>query len=89
MSVKTSKTVQKAPEASVKPKSKEMAPKKPPVAKASPTVTLRKSKKPPVEDRYRMVAETAYFIAERRGFSNGCCEDDWYEAERMIESIFR
>jgi hypothetical protein len=89
MSAKTSKSVQKAPEASVKAKSKEVAPKKAPAAKVSPAVILKKSKKLPVEDRHRIVAETAYFIAERRGFSNGCCEDDWYEAERMIESIFR
>lgn len=36
------------------------------------------------EERYRIIAETAYFIAERRGFMNGRSEDDWYEAERLI-----
>lgn len=47
----------------------------------------------PEEVRYRMVAEAAYFIAERRGFQDGDPEQDWREAEAqissMIESGFR
>ena len=36
------------------------------------------------EENHRMVAETAYFIAECRGFSNGSCEEDWYRAEQIV-----
>ncbi len=38
-----------------------------------------------VEQRHRMIAEAAYYIAERRGFSAGNPEDDWYEAEIQID----
>lgn len=45
------------------------------------------------EDRHRMIAEAAYFIAERRGFQGGNPEQDWFEAEkqisRMLESSAR
>lgn len=33
------------------------------------------------EQRYRMIAETAYFIAERRGFAAGSAVEDWLQAE--------
>lgn len=38
------------------------------------------------EEQYRNINETAYYIAERRGFNNGSCEDDWYEAEKIVLS---
>jgi len=42
------------------------------------------------EERYRMIAEAAYFRAERRAFTAGGELDDWVEAEadidRLIES---
>jgi hypothetical protein len=31
-----------------------------------------------------MVAEAAYFRAQRRGFGGGSPEQDWYEAEEEI-----
>ena len=36
------------------------------------------------EERHRMIAEAAYFIAERQGF-DGDCESHWLEAEREID----
>lgn len=36
------------------------------------------------EDRNRRISEAAYFLAERRGFANGRCEEDWYEAEMLL-----
>ena len=36
------------------------------------------------DDRHDMIAEAAYFIAERRGF-DGECEAHWLEAEREID----
>lgn len=41
----------------------------------------------PAEERYCMIAEAAYFIAERSGFE-GNCEAHWLEAEREIDQVF-
>ena len=38
-------------------------------------------------DRARMVAEAAYFIAEKRGFTPGCAEQHWAEAEGQIAKV--
>lgn len=39
------------------------------------------------EQRHRMIQEAAYFIAERRQFSNGCPTQDWLEAEDQIDRM--
>lgn len=36
------------------------------------------------EERHRMIAEMAYFIAERRGFAAGHAFEDWLQAEAEI-----
>ncbi len=38
------------------------------------------------EERQRMIAEAAYFIAERRDF-DGDCETHWLEAECEIDRM--
>ena len=38
------------------------------------------------EAKRRLIAELAYFAAERRGFSPGYELDDWLEAEQEVES---
>lgn len=37
------------------------------------------------EERHRLVAEAAYFIAERRGFAAGYELDDWLQAEAEVD----
>ena len=37
------------------------------------------------EDRHRMIAETAYFMAHERGFKGGDPVSDWIEAERLVD----
>ena len=37
------------------------------------------------EQRRQMIAETAYFIAEARGFNGECQLDDWLQAEVMVD----
>lgn len=37
------------------------------------------------EQRQQMIAEAAYFLAERRGFNGGDPGQDWLEAEAEIE----
>ena len=39
------------------------------------------------EDRYRMIAEAAYFLAERRGFLPGGELQDWLAAELEVDEI--
>jgi hypothetical protein len=39
------------------------------------------------EDRYRMIAEAAYYRAESRGFEGGSDLDDWLAAEMEIDQI--
>ena len=39
------------------------------------------------EQRQAMVAEAAYFMAERRGFVGGDPEQDWREAEAEIDAL--
>jgi hypothetical protein len=39
------------------------------------------------EERHRVVAEAAYFIAERRGFAGGSPIDDWLQAEADIDRM--
>lgn len=40
----------------------------------------------PYGSRHRLIAENAYFKAERRGFAPGRAVDDWLEAEREVEA---
>lgn len=39
------------------------------------------------EDRLRYIAEAAYYIAERRGFTSGSPEADWLAAETEIDRM--
>jgi hypothetical protein len=41
------------------------------------------------EERHRMIAETAYFLAQERGFRNGDPVSDWIEAERRVDRQLR
>ncbi|MBK9084571.1 MAG: DUF2934 domain-containing protein [Sterolibacteriaceae bacterium] len=41
----------------------------------------------PDDMRAQWIAEAAYFIAERRGFTPGSPDDDWKEAEALIERM--
>ena len=61
------------------------------MAKAKVTSTDRTTSvtRPPqtisADDRRRMIAEAAYYRAERRGFANGDPVTDWLAAEAEIE----
>lgn len=37
------------------------------------------------EERHRMIAETAYFLAQERGFVGGDPVADWIDAERTVD----
>ena len=36
------------------------------------------------EERQRLIAQAAYFRAEKRGFASGCELQDWVEAEQEV-----
>jgi len=39
------------------------------------------------EQRYKMIAEAAYFIAEKRGFNEGDSYSNWLDAEAKIDKM--
>ena len=41
------------------------------------------------EERYRMIAEAAYFRAEKRGFTGGDVVNDWIQAEAEIDHLLQ
>ncbi len=45
-------------------------------------------KKISVDQWHHMIAEAAYFRAERRGFQGGCPMEDWLEAEHEISQLY-
>jgi hypothetical protein len=47
--------------------------------------TKRRSMKFSVEQRHEMIAEAAYYLAEKRGFQGGCPMQDWLDAEAHID----
>ena len=51
--------------------------------------SVRQSAPPPPDGDARqvMIAEAAYFIAERRAFDGDAALDDWLEAERQIDAL--
>lgn len=54
----------------------------------SKTTRARKTTASPVtaEQRYDMIAEAAYLIAESHGFDSSRSLDDWLEAEAQIDA---
>ncbi|MFH1018837.1 MAG: DUF2934 domain-containing protein [Pseudomonadota bacterium] len=39
------------------------------------------------EQRYRMICEAAYYLAEKHGFRGGSPVDDWVKAEHQIDTM--
>jgi hypothetical protein len=48
----------------------------------------RAVKKPSItpEERWKMISDAAYYIAEKRGFQNNNPEADWLQAEAQIDA---
>ena len=56
-------------------------------AKTTKTTTIKARKTVNSADRYQMVAQTAYLMAEKRGFVNGNQDDDWLSAEKKVAQM--
>lgn len=41
------------------------------------------------EERERMIAEAAYFLAEQRGFAGDLAVEDWLAAEAQVDELLR
>jgi hypothetical protein len=94
----TKKAVASAPAAtravSKKPPSKKAVVKKTtPATAAQPRAERRVSLAPVAkvtpEERYRMIADAAYYRAERRNFEPGHEHEDWLAAEAEVEEVLR
>jgi len=57
--------------------------------KVRPESTTEKHPSVSPEERYRMIAEAAYFRAEKRGFVGGDIAEDWVQAEAEIDRMLQ
>ncbi len=67
-----------------------MSPTKTSAAKssASKAISEKSRQNTDVKSRQEVIAETAYHLAEKRGFVLGYALQDWFEAERIIQDSF-
>jgi hypothetical protein len=76
-----------APKAAAAPAAKPAPAPKPVAIKAPTKVAAAPAVSP--EQRQRMIAEAAYYLAEKRGFAHGSHDADWAEAERQIDATLK
>lgn len=55
----------------------------------APESVAEKNSPVTAEERYRMIAEAAYFRAEKRGFLRGDMAEDWLQAEAEIDQMLK
>lgn len=60
----------------------------PPKTSSNEKTPVRRKRVTPTKSREQMIAETAYYLAEKRGFASGDDQQDWYEAERIVQERF-
>jgi hypothetical protein len=66
-------------------------------AKKASSTSKAKSKTAPTnsvttitpEERYKMIAQTAYYRAEARGFTGGNSHEDWLAAEQEVDQYLK
>ncbi len=86
------------------PRKKAAASKRPAAKTASPrkTVTAKPAAAPSNEtltqavrdvytreQRHKMIATMAYFLAEKRGFAPGKSDEDWLKSEKIIDDLLK
>lgn len=82
-------TVKKAapPAAASAPAPKAAAPAAKPAAPAAAAKPAKAAITP--EQRWKLVAEAAYYLAEKRGFAAGHANADWLAAEKQVDAKLR
>lgn len=81
------KTASKKKASRKKSAGKKTARKKAPARSVDAAASTPSLQKIDPEHRRRMIAETAYFIAEQRGFVGGSPLDDWLQAEVLVDRL--
>jgi len=82
---KPAPAVVKAPAAVKKPTAAKVAPVKAvPLKPAAKSLSAKPKISP--EERWKLVAEAAYYLAEKRHFAAGHSEADWLTAERQVDA---
>jgi hypothetical protein len=91
MSARTTSAQGKAKSAAPKPRaSKTAAPEKAAAVRKPPSkpgTSARKAGIAAPDERLRLIAETAYYRAERRSFTPGNELADWLEAEAEVDAL--
>lgn len=77
-----------AKKSSAATKSEPVAVKKAAPPAAAPTAAVAKPAVSPAQ-RWKLVAEAAYYFAEKRGFAPGHAMADWLAAERQVDAKLR
>jgi hypothetical protein len=72
-----------APKSAAKPSE---APAKPAAAKP-PVAAKPATAKPSPAERTKMIAEAAYYLAQKRGFGGGNELADWATAEKQVDAL--
>lgn len=77
-----------------RPVAKQAPPRKTAVAKNAPvpskeTVTRAVRNVYTQEQRHKMIATMAYFLAEKRGFAPGQDDEDWLNSEKIIDDLLK
>jgi len=90
MPPRSSTTSDKSGKKAIKSSTGKTAAAKPPPKRPAATRSPSRAGKPgpiPQEERMRLIAETAYFKAEKREFAGGSELGDWIEAEAEIDAL--
>ncbi len=62
---------------------------KPAAAPSKETLTQAVRNVYTLEQRHKMIATMAYFLAEKRGFSPGKSDEDWLKSEKIIDELLK
>lgn len=60
-----------------------------PLKKAAANTRARKKIAISASERRQMIAEAAYYIAEKRNFLGGEVHNDWIDAEQQIDASYK
>ena len=58
-------------------------------AAAAPAAPKPSGKAPTPAERAKMIADAAYFLAQKRGFGGGKEREDWLTAEKQVDELLK
>jgi hypothetical protein len=60
-----------------------------PAASAPAAKAAAPGKAPTPAERAKMIADAAYFLAQKRGFGGGKEREDWLNAEKQVDELLK